>query len=111
MEAVEADHLPGTVSCSCIGLYRPAARVQGDDLVQRVQLAADEARLVVGFRRTRSTGRSLGGPGQEPLQAQEVRGPGAHDPRLSKDDGGALAGLQGTAAVSENKKGGGDDSD
>ena len=54
-------------------------------------------------RRRQANGRGAGGlqvrpAGQELLQAQELRGPGAHDAGLPADDGGALADLKEPAA-------------
>ena len=43
-------------------------------------------------------GLRVGSAGQELLQAQELRGPGAHDAGLPADDGGAVADLQEPAA-------------
>ena len=82
------DERPAAVSDGGAGALR---RRGGQELrSNRRRRQADGLRSAGGVR--------IGRPGQELLQAQELRGPGAHDAGLPADDGGALADLQEPAA-------------
>ena len=76
-------------ACRC----GPEGRDRPPDLITQAVLNAIESTGLRG-----AGGLQVRTAGQELLQAQELRGPGAHDAGLPADDGGALADLQEPAA-------------